>query len=52
MTGRTIGVVLTALIQTGYEDYTHVFKTVDIEIPDDGVDCHVTGESYRGGESR
>lgn len=52
MTGRTIGVVLTALIQTGYEDYTHVSKTVDAVIPDDGMDWHVAGESYRGGEGR
>ena len=37
-------VVLTAFIQTSYEDYTHIFKTVEIEIPDDGKEWHVCGE--------
>ena len=39
-----IKVVLTAFVQTSYEDYTHVFKTVEIEIPDDGKEWHVCGE--------
>lgn len=39
-----IEVVLTAFVQTSYEDYTHMFKTVEIEIPDDGKEWHVCGE--------
>ena len=39
-----IEVVLTALVQTSYDDYTHVFKAVKIEMPDDGIDWHVVGE--------
>lgn len=39
-----IEVVLTALVQTSYDDYTHVFKVVKIEMPDDGIDWHVAGE--------
>ena len=37
-------VVLTAYVQTSYEDFTHIFKTVEIEIPDDGKEWHVCGE--------
>lgn len=45
-----INVVLTAYKQTSYEEYTHVleythvFKTVSVDIPDDGLDWHVAGE--------
>lgn len=39
-----ITVVLTAFVQTSYEDYTHQFKNVIIEIPDDGNQWHVCGE--------
>ena len=38
--------VLEAYIQTSYDQYTHVFKTVEIELPDDGIDWHVAGEAY------
>lgn len=41
---RTIKVVLTAYKQTSQEDFTHVFKTVEIQIPNDGLDWHVVGE--------
>lgn len=41
---KKIKVVLTAYVQTSYEDYTHKFKTVEIEIPDDGESWHVAGE--------
>ena len=39
-----ITVVLEAFVQTSYETYTHKYKTVDIEIPDDGNEWHVAGE--------
>ena len=35
-------VVLEAYVQTSYDSYTHIFKTV--EIPDDEIDWHVCGE--------
>lgn len=41
-------IVLEAYIQTGYDQYTHMFKTVEIELPDDGIDWHVAGEIYGG----
>lgn len=44
MKTKKIKVVLTAYVQTSYEDYTHQFKTVEIEIPDDGENWHVAGE--------
>ena len=37
-------VVLEAYVQTSYDAYSHIFKTVAIEIPDDGNDWHVCGE--------
>ena len=37
-------VVLEAYVQTSDDSYTHIFKTVDIEIPDEGIDWHVCGE--------
>lgn len=42
--GMIIKVVLSAFAQTSYEDYTHMFKTVEIQIPDDGKEWHVCGE--------
>lgn len=39
-----IKVVLTAYKQTSQEGFTHVFKTVEVEIPNDGLDWHVVGE--------
>ena len=41
---RKITVVLEAFVQTSYETYTHKYKTVDIEVPDDGNEWHVVGE--------
>lgn len=41
---KKINVVLEAYIQTGECAYTNVFKTVPIEVPDDGIDWHVAGE--------
>ena len=41
---KKLEVVLTAYKQTSYADYTHIFKTVEIEIPIDGLDWHVAGE--------
>ena len=37
-------VVLEAYVQTSYDTYAHIFKMVEIEIPDDGKDWHVCGE--------
>lgn len=37
-------VVLEAYVQTSYDTYSHIFRTVEIEIPDDGEDWHVIGE--------
>ena len=41
---KIIKAVLTAYKQTSQEDFTHVFKTVEIQIPNDGLDWHVVGE--------
>ena len=41
---KKITVILTAYVQTSYEDYTHQFREVEIEIPDDGENWHVAGE--------
>lgn len=40
-------VVLEAYVQTSYDSYSHIFKTVEIEMPDDGADWHVCGEMRR-----
>ena len=37
-------VVLEAYVQTSYDTYSHIFRTVEIEIPDDGNEWHVCGE--------
>ena len=37
-------VVLEAYVQTSYDSYTHIFKTIEIEIPNDGNHWHVCGE--------
>lgn len=42
-------VVLEAYVQTSYDTYSHIFKTVEIEIPDDGNDWHVSGEMKEDG---
>lgn len=39
-------IVLEAYVQTSYDQYTHMFKTVEIELPDNGIDWHVVGEVY------
>lgn len=44
-----IKVVLHTYAQTAYEQYTHVFKTAEVEIPDDGHEWHVAGEEWSGG---
>lgn len=49
MKTKKIKVVLMAYVQTSYEDYTHQFKTVEIEIPDDGENWHVAGEMISDG---
>lgn len=43
---KSISVVLTAYKQTGYEDYTHVFKIVNVDVPDDVLEWHVAGEKH------
>lgn len=40
-------VVLGAYVQTSYDSYSHIFKTVEIEMPDEGADWHVCGEMRR-----
>ena len=42
-------VVLEAYVQTSYDSYTHIFQVVEIEIPDDGNDWHVSGEMKEDG---
>ena len=42
-----IKVVLTTYAQTSYETYTHMYKTVEVEVPDDGNEWHVAGEEVR-----
>lgn len=42
-----IKVVLQAYVQTAYEQYTHMFKTVEVELPDDEYEWHVAGEEWR-----
>lgn len=37
-------VVLETYVQTSYDTYSHIFKTVEIEIPADGNRWHVCGE--------
>lgn len=44
-----IKVVLQAYTQTAQEQYTHMFKTVEVELPDDGNEWHVAGEEWNGG---
>lgn len=39
-------VILEAYVQTSYEQYTHMYKTAEIELPDDGNEWHVAGEVY------
>ena len=46
-----IKVVLEAFVQTSYETCTHKYRTVDIEIPDDGNEWHVSGEMDRWKEA-
>lgn len=44
-------VVLQAYVQTSYDTYSHIFRTVEIEIPDDGKDWHVCGEMKDNGQN-
>jgi hypothetical protein len=45
---KKIKVVLTCFKQTSYEDYTHFFKTVEIEVPcEENEEWHVCGEEYQ-----
>ena len=45
---KKIKVILTCFKQTSYEDYTHFFKTVEIEVPyNKGEEWHVCGEEYQ-----
>lgn len=39
-------VILEAYVQTSYEQWTHMYKTTEIELPDDGNEWHVAGEVY------
>ena len=45
---KKIKVILTCFKQTSYEDYTHFFKSVEIEVPyNKGEEWHVCGEEYQ-----
>ena len=45
---KKIKVILTCFKQTSYEDYTHFFKSVEIEVPySKGEEWHVCGEEYQ-----
>lgn len=45
---KKIKVMLTCYKQTSYEDYTHFFKSVEIEVPyNEGEEWHVCGEEYQ-----
>lgn len=37
-------VVLEAYVQTSYDTFSHIFRTIEIEIADDGNNWHVCGE--------
>ena len=37
-------VVLEAYVRTSYDTYSHIFQTIELEIPDDGKNWHVCGE--------
>lgn len=41
-------VVLEAYVQTSYDTFSHIFRMVEIEIPDDGNNWHVCGEMEGG----
>ena len=50
---KKIKVILTCLKQTSYEDYTHFFKSVEIEVPyNKGEEWHVCGEEYQEQEEK
>lgn len=50
---KKIKVILTCFKQTSYEDYTHVFKSVEIEVPyNEGEEWHVCGEEYQEQEEK
>ena len=45
---KKIKVILTCFKQTSYEDYTHIFKSIEIEVPyNEGEEWHVCGEEYQ-----
>ena len=45
---KKIKVILTCFKQTSYEDYTHFFKSVEIEVSyNEGEEWHVCGEEYQ-----
>ena len=49
---KKIKVILTCFKQTSYEDYTHFFKSVEIEVPyNKGEEWHVCGEEYQEQET-
>lgn len=37
-------VILESYVQTSYDSYSHIFRTVEIEIPDDGNECPTAKE--------
>ena len=46
-----ITVMLESFIQTSYDAYTHFYKAVPIEIPEDGIEWHVCGEMIESADT-
>lgn len=46
-----ITVMLESYVQTSYDAYTHFYKAVPIEIPEDGIEWHVCGEMIESADA-
>ena len=46
-----ITVMLESYVQTSYDAYTHFYKAVPIEIPEDGIEWHVCGEMIESADT-
>ena len=46
-----ITVMLECYVQTSYDAYTHFYKAVPIEIPEDGIEWHVCGEMIESADA-
>ena len=43
--------MLESYVQTSYDAYTHFYKAVPIEIPEDGIEWHVCGEMIESADT-